>query len=599
MNSPQIISHDVLVVGAGLAGCWAAYTAKRQGVKDVAILSKVHPLRSHSGAAQGGIAAALGNIRFDRQEIGVETIEEVDGKNSTSDNWESHMKDTIKGGDWLGDHSAIEILVKEAPDIVYQYERLGCVFSRTAGGKIAQRPFGGHSSPRACYAADWTGHVLLNTIYEQVVRSGIKVYEEWFALDLIIEDDICKGITVLNIKSGDIYIIQAKAIVLCTGGVSRVYEISSNARINTGDGSAMVFRAGLPLMDMEFIQFHPTGLYGYGILLSEACRGEGAFLLNSFNERFMKQYDPKHMELASRDIVSRAEQFEINFGRGVGVDKQGVWLDLRHLGMERISQKLPQVAKIAKNYAGIDVSSQPIPIQPTAHYSMGGIPTDLWGHVLSNNSVVTGLYAAGECACVSVHGANRLGANSLLEASVFGRRVGLSIGESIDSLRINNITENMYKDSLRRVFKYFDSSDKVFEPHQVIFKKIRHIMTTYCGIFRSSDELKEGISQLVSFKNSWNNIRISDTSKIFNTDLLLALESENMLLLSDVILNAALERTESRGSHYRTDHPKRDDRNWLKHLYVTSNENNQLVFSRKEVNIDWERFPLLINELPS
>ncbi len=575
-NYQSIINHDVLIIGAGLAGCWAALTAKKMGVDNIAILSKVHPLRSHSGAAQGGIAASLGNVN---------TSSSFNSNNpSELDNWQNHMMDTVKGGEWLGDQDAIEILVKEAPNIIFEYEHMGCVFSRTEDGRIAQRPFGGHSNPRVCYASDWTGHALLNTIYEQVVGLGIRVYDEWYVIDLIIEEEICKGITALNIKDGHLYIIAAKIVVLCTGGCSRIFNISSNPLNNTGDGMAMVYRSKLPLMDMEFVQFHPTGLYNHGILLSEACRGEGAYLLNSNLERFMINYEPNKMELASRDIISKAEQFEINSGRGIGQDKQGIWMDLRHLGSELILQRLSQVYKISKKLTGIDVITELIPIQPTAHYSMGGIPTDLWGKVYSStNSIIEGLYAAGECACLSVHGANRLGANSLLEASVFGKRVGISISNSIKNMKSHQFDESLCDFSFNRVVHLLTPKTGRERSHFEINRKIKETMSKYCGIIRNRENLESGIQEINELSSQWKLVSVMDNSKIFNTDLISALETENLLELAKVIINSAYIRTESRGAHYRTDYPVSDDKKWLKHTLVQITNDNALSFSYKKI----------------
>ncbi len=421
MREPETITHDVIIVGAGLAGTWAAMTAAENGVQDIGVLSKIHPLRSHSGAAQGGIAAALNNVRPVEGTGPRGPLEQIPPGDAPVDSWELHMFDTIKGSDWLGDQDAIEIMVKEAPGIVYAYEHMGCVFSRTPDGRIAQRRFGGHSAPRANYAADWTGHVLLHTIHEQALRHGVNFYSEWTILELLVEDNICRGIVAMNVLDGSIHTMRAKAVMFATGGYGRAFKITSNAFANTGDGVALAYRAGVPLMDMEFVQFHPTGIYGHGILMSEACRGEGGYLINSDGDRFMERYAPEKMELAPRDLVSRSEQMEINEGRGVGPDKAGIYLDLRHLGREKILARLPQVREIAMDFTGRDPIDEMVPIQPTAHYSMGGIPTTADGQVIADaeGTPVIGFFAAGEVSCVSVHGANRLGSNSLLEASVF------------------------------------------------------------------------------------------------------------------------------------------------------------------------------------
>ena len=407
----EAITHDILVVGAGLAGSWAALAASKQGVNNIGVLSKLHPLRSHSGAAQGGIAAALNNVRPVAGTGPRGPLEAVPPGEEPPDSWELHMFDTIKGSDWLGDQDAIEIMVKEAPEIIYEYERMGCVFSRLKDGRIAQRRFGGHTVPRANYAADYTGHVLLHTIHEQALRQGVSFYSEWYCLDLIVEDNVCRGLVALDILTGKLHLMRARAVLFATGGYGRAWKITSNAAANTGDGVAIAYNAGVPLMDMEFVQFHPTGLYGKGILMSEACRGEGGYLLNSQGERFMERYAADKMELAPRDLVSRSEQREIDEGRGVGADRQGVFLDLRHLGAEKIMQRLPQVHELARDFTGVDIITDPVAIQPTAHYSMGGIPAGADCQVIAdaNNTPVVGFYAAGECACISVHGANRLG----------------------------------------------------------------------------------------------------------------------------------------------------------------------------------------------
>ncbi|HMK07953.1 MAG TPA: FAD-binding protein, partial [Anaerolineales bacterium] len=432
-DSSAVIEHDILVVGAGLAGTWGALAAAERGVTNIGVISKVHPLRSHSGAAQGGIAAALGNVRPVPGSTGEGPLEPAPEDGEPADSIELHLFDTIKGSDWLGDQDSMEILVRQAPDIVYAYEHMGCVFSRLPDGRIAQRRFGGHSAPRANYAADWTGHVLLHTIHEQALRHDVRFYSEWVLLDLVVQEGVCRGVVALDLASGDVHLMRARAVLLGTGGYGRAYKITSNAHANTGDGVAIAYRAGVPLMDMEFVQFHPTGLYKHGILMSEACRGEGGYLVNRDGERFMTRYAASKMELAPRDLVSRSEQMEINEGRGIGPDGKGIHLDLRHLGRQRILERLPQVRDLALDFVGVDPIDDLVPIQPTAHYSMGGIPTDNDGRVLADGRAapVVGLYAAGECACVSVHGANRLGTNSLLDASLFGRRAGQAMAQQI------------------------------------------------------------------------------------------------------------------------------------------------------------------------
>jgi succinate dehydrogenase / fumarate reductase flavoprotein subunit len=423
----DFIEHDALIVGCGVAGAWAAIEAFDAGLRNVAVISKVHPLRSHSVAAQGGIAAPVGNVRVppggDARTPLVPAPE--DGE---ADSVERHVVDTIKSSDWLGDQDAIEVMARDAADTLFAYERMGCTFDRLPDGRIAQRRFAGHSAPRAAYAADRTGHALLITLYDQILKRGIAVYDEHFVVDLIFEDGAARGAVALELATGKLRVFSARAVLLATGGFAGIYAVSSNALINTGDGQALVYRSGRPLMDMELVQFHPTGLHGHGVLVSEACRAEGGYLRNAAGDRFMERYSPGAMELAPRDIVSRAEQAEIDEGRGIGKDRQGLWLDLTHLDEATIEAKLPDVTDLAKKLVGADPRRDMIPIQPTAHYTMGGIPTDLDGRVVdAGGAVVAGLFAAGESACVSVHGANRLGANSLMEASVFGRRSGRAL----------------------------------------------------------------------------------------------------------------------------------------------------------------------------
>jgi succinate dehydrogenase / fumarate reductase flavoprotein subunit len=588
----ETITHDVIIVGAGLAGTWAAMTACQDGVKDVAVVSKVHPLRSHSGAAQGGIAAALSNVRPVADTGPRGPLEQVPPGEEAIDDWQQHMFDTIKGSDWLGDQDAIEILVKEAIEVVYQYEHMGCVFSRTEDGRIAQRRFGGHSSPRACYAADFTGHVLLNTIHEQALRQGVKFYAEWYALDLIVEDSICRGLVALEILTGKIHLMRAKAVMFATGGYGRAFKITSNALANTGDGVAIAYQAGVPLMDMEFVQFHPTGVYGHGILLTEAARGEGGYLINNRGERFMEDYAPEKMELAPRDLVSRSEQTEIDQGRGIGPDGKGIHLDLRHLGHEKIMQRLPQIREIALNFLGVDLAEQPAPIQPTTHYSMGGIPTNVDGQVLADASgtSVTGFYAAGECACVSVHGANRLGTNSLLEASVFGRRTGHALANFINNgAQLMPIGGNPAEQNGRMITAMMGNSDG--ESVDQIAQDLKSTMTEDCGIFRDEQGLKRAIGQIKRLQERFRQVRIMDQSKLFNTELLGALEVGHLLSFSEVIVAGALAREESRGAHARTDFPKRDDEKYLKHTLAHRDAEGLPQLSYRDVNIDWERFP--------
>ena len=593
--STETITHDVIIVGAGLAGTWAAMVASQEGVKDIGVLSKIHPLRSHSGAAQGGIAAAINNLRPVAGTGPRGPLEQIPAGDPNVDSIETHVFDTIKGSDWLGDQDAIEILVSDAIDIIYEYEHMGCVFSRTADGRIAQRRFGGHSVPRACYAADWTGHMLLQTIHEQALRHDVHFYSEWYVLDLIVEDNICRGVVAMDVLTGEIHTLRAKAVMFGTGGYGRAFKVTTNALANTGDGVAMAYNAGVPLMDMEFVQFHPTGLYRLGILMTEACRGEGGYLTNNKGERFMERYAPEKMELAPRDLVSRSEQIEIDEGRGVGPDGQGINLDMTHLGREKIEERLPQVMEIANNFMGVDIIKKTVPIQPTAHYSMGGIPTDANGQVIADSvgNQVVGFYAAGECACVSVHGANRLGTNSLLEASVFGRRAGHAIAEFIkDGAELHPLPGNPAKKSSQRIERLMDDpvSGKQ-ESSAEIGDEMKTIMTNNCGIFRDADGLQVALDNVKQLQERFKNARVMDKSKRFNTDVQNALETENLLTFSEVIIASALARTESRGAHSRIDYPERDDENWLKHTIALKNSGELPVIDYKEVNIDWEKYP--------
>ncbi len=591
MKKGETITHDVVVIGAGLAGSWAAMVAAQQGVKDIAVLSKIHPLRSHSGAAQGGIAAALNNVRPVPGSGSRGPLEQIPDGEPPIDGWELHMFDTVKGSDWLGDQDKIEVMVKEAPEVIYAYEHMGCVFSRTSDGRIAQRRFGGHSVPRANFSADYTGHVLLHTIHENALKNGVKFYAEWYCMDLIIEDNICRGVVAINILNGTIHTIRAKAVVFGTGGYGRAFKITSNAYANTGDGVAIAYNAGVPLMDMEFVQFHPTGLYKHGILMSEACRGEGGYLTNQSGERFMQRYAADKMELAPRDLVSRSEQLEINEGRGVGPDRKGVYLDLRHLGHDRIMERLPQVRELAIDFLGVDPIEAPVPIQPTAHYSMGGIPTDVNGQVISDaaGTPLTGFYAAGECACVSVHGANRLGTNSLLEASVFGRRTGYEVARFIQSgPKLHPVSGDPAERNMKKVTALLDNPGT--ESVEKIANELKETMTENCGIFREGEKMEIALKDIKQLQERFKKARVMDKSSRFNTDLLATMETDHLLTFSEVIVVGALERKESRGAHYRNDFNKRDDQEWLKHTVAhKSEEGPELSF--KDVNINWEKFP--------
>jgi succinate dehydrogenase / fumarate reductase flavoprotein subunit len=502
------------------------------------------------------------------------------------------MFDTIKGSDWLGDQNAIEIMVKDAIDIVYAYEHMGCVFSRTDDGRIGQRRFGGHSAPRACFAADWTGHVLLHTVHEQALRHDVKFYSEWYCLDLIIEENVCRGIVAMDITTGELYTMRAKAVMFGTGGYGRAFKITSNAFANTGDGVAIAYNAGAPLMDMEFVQFHPTGLYRHGILMSEACRGEGGYLLNNRGERFMSSYAADKMELAPRDLVSRSEQTEINERRGVMDDGEGIFLDLRHLGREKILERLPQVREIAINFVGVDPIDAPVPIQPTAHYSMGGIPTTVDGQVIadSQGTPLIGFFAAGECACVSVHGANRLGTNSLLEASVFGRRAGNAVAEFVNNgTKLAPVTGDPAEKTRQRIEGLLSRDGSELVEH--IAQALKTTMTNNCGVFRTGEKLEEALGDVKGLQDRFQSARVMDKSKRFNTDLLAAIEAEHLLTFSEVIVAGALERKECRGAHWRTDHPQRDDEQWLRHTVAHKNGDDGPKLTYKPVSIDWQKYP--------
>lgn len=545
----KIEKHDVVIVGAGLAGCAAARECQKAGLKTI-VLTKLHPLRSHSGAAQGGINAAL-------------------NEEDTS----LHEFDTVKGSDYIGDQDAIELMCKGAPETIRWAERMGAVFSRTEDGKIAQRPFGGQSKPRACYAKDRIGLTLLQTIYEQARREGVLFLDEWYVCDIIYKDGKVSGVVAYNLRDMEFRVFNAKAVMFATGGYARSYKINSNALANTGDGLSIVARHGLPLEDMEFVQFHPTGLSGTGILISEAARGEGGLLYNSLGERFMSKYAPQKMELASRDVVSRAITKEVMEGRGVGPNKDSVYIDLTHLGEEAINAKLPELRDLAITFLGLDMVKEPILIQATAHYSMGGIPTDLGGHVKKNpNELVEGFYAAGECACVSVHGANRLGANSVLEALFFGRHVGKQIASEARNISLRVAKAEDANTALAEVEGTLHSKGQ--ESVTAIRDELQDSMTKNAGVFRTQKSLEAQKEIIKSLKARYKNIAIQDKSKTFNTELQEAIELGHMLDFSAFIVEGAINRKESRGAHFRDDYTERDDENFLKHTYAYQDGEN-------------------------
>ncbi|NIP99272.1 MAG: FAD-binding protein [Nitrospinaceae bacterium] len=547
-----MIKHDVLIVGAGLAGMRAAIEVCRE--LNVGVLTKVYPSRSHSGAAQGGIAAALGN--------------------SEDDSWEEHMFDTVKGGDYLNDQDAVEEYVKAAPGVIYQLEHFGCAFSRTNNGKIAQRSFGGHSKPRACFSADRTGHAILHALHEQLLKhsESIKIYSEWYMHDLVVEEGRCHGVVVSDIRTGEVEVIQAKAVLFATGGYGRVFQITTNAFAGTADGAIAAFRAGVPIEDPEFVQFHPSGLYRQGILFSEAARGEGGYLLNGKGERFMEQYAPSRMELAPRDIVARAEQSEIDAGRGVN-GEDIIHLDLRHLGEARIMERLPQIRQLGIDFIGVDCVKEPLPIQPSAHYSMGGIPTNMHGQVIldADGTPMKGFFAAGECACVSVHGANRLGTNSLLEATVFGERSGRTALEYAKTVEFGNVNEGHEKAKILKKIEEVFQRDGT-ESYNDIRNEMKEVMMAKCGVFRDEENLKACIATIQGLKTRFKQGKVTDKGKLFNSEFYEIVELGNMLEMAEIVSTAALARRESRGGHFRTDYDKRDDKSFLKHTLVYPKE---------------------------
>jgi succinate dehydrogenase / fumarate reductase flavoprotein subunit len=531
--------HDVLVVGAGCAGMRAAIEAFDAGA-DVAIVTKLHPTRSHSGAAEGGINAALGN--------------------SSEDSPESHAFDTVKGSDYLGDQDSIEIFTAEAPGDIYQLEHWGCVFSRAPDGKLAQRPFGAAGAPRTVFSADITGHVLLHVLYEQVMKRDIRTYEEFFAFRLVVEDGRCQGVICWDLLNGGVKAIGAKTVVIATGGIGRLYRATTNAYACTGDGMGMALHAGVPLKDMEFMQFHPTTMYPSGILITEGCRGEGGYLLNKDGERFMKRYAPNALELASRDVVSRSEQTEIEAGRGVN---GSVMLDLRHLGPERILERLPGSRELAMTYAGVDPIYDPIPVRPGAHYHMGGIETDSDGA-----TELTGLYAAGEAACVSVHGANRLGGNSLMETITFGRRAGRAAAEWAMSHTTVTVPESLVSDAEREIRDLLDRTEG--ERPYVIRDELGASMLENFGVFRREEKMLRQRDIIAELRERARRLVVEDKGSVFNTDLTQAIELRTMLDVAACMLEGGIARKESRGAHSRPyDYPNRDDENFLKHTITT------------------------------
>jgi succinate dehydrogenase / fumarate reductase flavoprotein subunit len=562
--------YDVVIVGSGLAGLRAAIELGED--TRTAIISKVFATRSHSGAAQGGIGAALGN--------------------EEEDHWKWHMFDTVKGSDYLGDQDAIEILARDAPRTIYELEHMGVPFNRTSDGRIAQRAFGGHTSnfgkaaiKRTCYAADRTGRVILDTLWEKCLQRGIDFFNEYQIMNLTVQDGQCCGVTAYELATGKLHHFHSKAVLLATGGAGKIYRTSSNAFASTGDGMAIAFRAGAALKDMEFVQFHPTGIYNLGILITEAVRGEGGVLRNKEGERFMERYAPTIKDLAPRDMVSRCILREIQSGKGID-GKDYVFLDLTHLGEEVISNKLAEISGFARTYAGVDVTKEPIPVQPTCHYMMGGIATDTDGRVKINDQdqTIAGLYAAGECACVSVHGANRLGCNSLLDVLVFGRRAGRSMRRYIHTIGLPTFSgDDPTGETAGQIAALMDGNGK--ERSSIIRTEMQEIMMDSVSVFRHGDSLGKVMEKLSLLRERCRNISIQDKGHCFNRDLLDAVEVGYMLDLAEAITLGALNRRESRGAHYREDYPDRDDQNWLVHSLFCYAGHNPPQFLTKPVTI--------------
>ncbi|MEM9927214.1 MAG: succinate dehydrogenase/fumarate reductase flavoprotein subunit [Cyanobacteria bacterium P01_D01_bin.50] len=546
-----MLEHDVIVVGGGLAGSRAAVEiAQMNPSLSIAVIAKTHPIRSHSVAAQGGIAATLKNV-------------------DSADTWKAHAFDTVKGSDYLADQDAVEILTKDAPEVVIDLEHMGVLFSRLDDGRIAQRAFGGHSHNRTCYAADKTGHAILHELVNNLRRYGVHIYDEWYVMRLILEEGQAKGVLMFRILDGQMKVMRAKAVMFATGGYGRAFNTTSNDYASTGDGLSMTALAGLPLQDMEFVQFHPTGLYPVGVLISEAVRGEGAYLINAEGDRFMANYAPSRMELAPRDITSRAITREVRAGRGAHSDGSPggpcVYLDLRHMGREKIMSRVPFCWEEAHRLVGVDAVNEPMPIRPTIHYSMGGIPVNTDGQVRSSeNGLVEGFFAAGESACVSVHGANRLGSNSLLECVVYGRRTGASIARYVENRKLPSIDEQRYLNEAKQQIQSLLEQPGEYRIDRVR-QEFQDAMTDYCGVFRSEELMKQGLEKVQEIQNKYSQIYLDDKGSCWNTELIEALELRNLMIVGEMIMTSAFNRQESRGAHCREDYTERDDDKYLKH----------------------------------